>query len=133
MSHGNATPEDARRVAHWIDQEAQTRIGIRACLADLRRERDRIAKAFDKIQQERKKAKEQKSDFDLTKKNQQKHCNHLHNILDGMIDGSNLSMHSKLSLIMYDTGYILYVCNKYVNRYIISCVCDRCQVRDNET
>ena len=86
MSHGNATPEDARRVAHWIDQESQTRIGIRACLADLRRERDRIAKAFDKIQQERKKAKEQKSDFDLTKKNQQKHCNHLHNILDGMID-----------------------------------------------
>ena len=85
MSHGNATPEDARRVAHWIDQESQTRIGIRACLADLRRERDRIAKAFDKIQQERKKAKEQKSDFELTKKNQQKHCNHLHNILDGMI------------------------------------------------
>ena len=85
MSHGNATPEDARRVAHWIDQESQTRIGIRACLADLRRERDRIAKAFDKIQQERKKAKEQKSDFALTKKNQQKHCNHLHNILDGMI------------------------------------------------
>ena len=102
MSHGNATPEDARRVARWIDQESQTRIGIRACLADLRRERDRIAKAFDKIQQERKKAKEQKSDFDLTKKNQQKHCNHLHNILDGMIDGSNLSLHSELFLILYD-------------------------------
>ena len=109
MSHGNATPEDARRVAHWIDQESQTRIGIRACLADLRRERDRIAKAFDKIQQERKKAKEQKSDFDLTKKNQQKHCNHLHNILDGMIDGSNLSLHSELFLIMHDTNYIFFI------------------------
>ena len=94
MSHGNATPEDARRVAHWIDQESQTRIGIRACLADLRRERDRIAKAFDKIQQERKKAKEQKSDFALTKKNQQKHCNHLHNILDGMIDRLYQNLHS---------------------------------------
>ena len=115
MSHGNATPEDARRVAHWIDQESQTRIGIRACLADLRRERDRIAKAFDKIQQERKKAKEQKSDFDITKKNQQKHCNHLHNILDGMIDGSNLSMHSKLFLI----NKSLYIHNENLRAIIL--------------
>ena len=85
MSHGNATPEDARRVAQWIDQEAQTRIGIRACVADLRRERDRVVAAFKKIQDDRKKTKEQRLDFESTKRNQQQQCDRLHNILDGMI------------------------------------------------
>ena len=84
MSHGNATPEDARRVAHWIDQEAQTRIGIRACVADLRRERDRVVEAFKKIQDDRKKIKDQRVDFEKTKRNQQQQCDRLHNILDGM-------------------------------------------------
>ena len=83
MSHGNASPDDARRVSHWIDQETQTRIGIRACLSDLRRERDKIAEAFDKIQLERKKSKEKRQDFESLKRSQQQHCDRLHFILDG--------------------------------------------------
>ena len=83
MSHGNASPDDARRVSHWIDQETQTRIGIRACLADLRRERDRIAEAFEKIQLDRKKTKHKRQDFESVKRSQQQHCDRLHFILDG--------------------------------------------------
>ena len=83
MSHGNASPDDARRVSHWIDQETQTRIGIRACPSDLRRERDKIAEAFDKIQHERKKSKEKRQDFESLKRSQQQHCDRLHFILDG--------------------------------------------------
>lgn len=85
MSHGNASPDDARNVAHWIDQESQTRIGIRACIADLRRERDRVVGAFKKIQQDRKKAKEKREYFESTKRSQQRHCDQLHSILDGML------------------------------------------------
>ena len=83
MSHGNASPDDARRVSYWIDQETQTRIGIRACLSDLRRERDRIAEAFEKIQQDRKKANDKRQDFESIKRSQQQHCDRLHFILDG--------------------------------------------------
>ena len=83
MSHGNASPDDARRVSHWIDQETQTRIGIRACLSDLRRERDKIAEAFEKIQQDRKQSKEKRQDFESLKRSQQQHCDRLHFILDG--------------------------------------------------
>ena len=83
MSHGNASPDDARRVSYWIDQETQTRIGIRACLSDLRRERDRIAEAFEKIKQDRKKSKEKRQDFESAKRSQQQHCDRLHFILDG--------------------------------------------------
>lgn len=83
MSHGNASPDDARRVSYWIDQETQTRIGIRACLSDLRRERDRIAEAFEKIKHDRKKSKEKRQDFESTKRSQQQHCDRLHFILDG--------------------------------------------------
>ena len=83
MSNGNATLDDTRHIAHWIEQEYQNRVGTRACLADLRRERDRVIEAFKKIQKDRKKVQKQKKDFESIKRNQQEHCEHLHNILDG--------------------------------------------------
>ena len=86
MSNGNATPDDARRIAHWIEQESQTRVGTRACLADLRRERDRVVVAFKKIQQDRKTLQEQRADFESIKRDQQQHCGRLHDILDGVIN-----------------------------------------------
>ena len=85
MSFGSATSDDARRISYWIEQESQNRVGTRACLADLRRERDRVAAAYKKIQQDRKKIQEQRSDFALVKRNQQKCCDRLHNILDGKL------------------------------------------------
>ena len=103
MSHGNASPDDARRVSHWIDQETQTRIGIRACLADLRRERDRIAEAFEKIQQDRKKSKDKRQDFESVKRSQQQHCDRLHFILDG---NPNIAIISKTLDLRLDLSNI---------------------------
>ena len=83
MSHGNATPEDARQIGHWIEEEMQIRKGSRACMADLRRERDRVEVAFKKILQERRKIKQHKSDFKAKQKQQQNQCEQLHTLLDG--------------------------------------------------
>ena len=85
MSNGNATTDDARRISHWIEQEAHNRVGTRACLADLRRERDCVVTAFEKIQQERKRIQEERSSFALIKRNQLKHCDRIHDILDGRL------------------------------------------------
>lgn len=79
-----ATSIHATSILRWMMDENQIKAAMKACLSDLRRESDKVLKSIHRLSIKAKHDKKRLMLLKATAKDQQEHCEYLHNLLNDL-------------------------------------------------